>query len=60
MSKRKSYEVAFKLKVVDYAEEQDNRPAERKYGVSDNHKLGVRPVHEYIRYHPSKLLCLTE
>lgn len=35
MSKRKSYEVGFKLKVVDYAEENGNRCAEREFGVSE-------------------------
>ena len=33
--KRKSYEVGFKLKVVDYAEEHGNRGAEREFGVSE-------------------------
>ena len=35
MSKRKSYDVGFKLKAVDYAAQYGNKSAEREFGVSE-------------------------
>ena len=32
---RKSYTAAFKLEVIQFAEEAGNRPAERKFGVAE-------------------------
>ena len=46
MSKRKSYEVGFKLKVVDYAEEHGNRCAERQFGGLVCPQTMVRPICE--------------
>lgn len=52
MSKRKSYEVGFKLKVVDYAEEYGNRSAEREYGVSEKVVRGWRKQKDQLNQLP--------
>ena len=35
--KKRSYDAAFKLQVVDYANHNTNRGAARKYGVDDGY-----------------------
>ena len=49
--KRKSYEVGFKLKVVNYAE-HGNRSAEREFGVSEKVVRGWRKQKDHLKEMP--------
>ena len=57
--KRKSYDTAFKLKVIEYAEKCNNREASRKFGVGESSIRDWRKQRDQLKELPSKRLRLT-
>ena len=57
--KRKSYDTAFKLKVIEQAEICNNREASRKFGVGESSIRDWRKQRNQLKELPSKRLRLT-